>query len=461
MHRKRKSRGSSVPNVQLENTVSLQEYWALNTQTKTVSTASIDQSLPLPPSAAAVAPASRPSPAAAVAPAFRPPPAATVVPASISVNTPFKSLGRLVQWEPVRNWFKALRKTSSSVMAQRPLVLQGPPGSGKTFAVNALANEYGLSIYVPQDQADSKSFAFDIIDVKRSFNPTIVLVDDADGLDAKSVNALVPHLTRKAAWNVPVVVVCNDYWVQALRSLHAHISPKAGVVTIGKVPVGELLKLGCRLKDKWVTEEDETLHAVSAAEITRLANDVNGDARQLQLRMLLGEQATTRMDNTSMQQMTMWDLARCLLTRPRKTPQLHEERANALAASSATLATFFEAHCNAGNSVDDMSRSADAFSMTFSAPSCHKLSHIPSEEAYHVLANCMRQPTVQRVEMRSKKFVAADTCNSATVSVSVAALKHGEKRNRVALQSVDEHCIKLMSKAEYAEYVQKSFNNAR
>ena len=249
MHRKRKSRGSSVPNVQLENTVSLQEYWALNTQTKTVSTASIDQSLPLPPSAAAVAPASRPSPAAAVAPAFRPPPAATVVPASISVNTPFKSLGRLVQWEPVRNWFKALRKTSSSVMAQRPLVLQGPPGSGKTFAVNALANEYGLSIYVPQDQADSKSFAFDIIDVKRSFNPTIVLVDDADGLDAKSVNALVPHLTRKAAWNVPVVVVCNDYWVQALRSLHAHISPKAGVVTIGKVPVGELLKLGCRLKD--------------------------------------------------------------------------------------------------------------------------------------------------------------------------------------------------------------------
>ena len=189
--------------------------------------------------------------------------------------------------------------------------------------------------------------------------------------------------------------------------------------------------------------------------------DVNGDARQLQLRMVLGEQATTRMDSTSMQQMTMWDLARCLLTRPRKTPQLHEERANALAASSATLATFFEAHCNAGNSVDDMSRSADAFSMTFSAPSCHNLSRIPSEEAYHVLANCMRQPTVQRVEMRSKKFVAAENRNSATVSVSVAALKDGEQRNRrVPFQSVDEHCIKLMSKAEYADYVQKALNFA-
>jgi len=106
------------------------------------------------------------------------------------------------------------------------LLLYGPPGSGKTSSVYALANELGWEV-LEINASDERNaiYIHRIVGEASKGRPLfakgrIILVDEVDGLSGKEdrggVGALV-KVARESRW--PIICTANDPWDQKLKKL--------------------------------------------------------------------------------------------------------------------------------------------------------------------------------------------------------------------------------------------------
>jgi len=127
------------------------------------------------------------------------------------------AVNSLLNW--VRSWDK-------KVPSKKALLLHGPPGTGKTVSVEALANEYGYDL-IEINASDSRTgdairrIAGMATGQAMLFGKKrIVLLDEVDGInlreDIGAIDAIVETIERT---NYPVILTANNAFDPKIRSL--------------------------------------------------------------------------------------------------------------------------------------------------------------------------------------------------------------------------------------------------
>lgn len=179
-------------------------------------------------------------------------------------HTPKKAtevVGQQQAVERVKRYVETFRK------GQRPLLLHGPPGSGKTATIYALAEELDREV-IEVNASDTRNkdavnslLGSALRQQSLFFKGKIVLVDEADGLSGNSdrggVQALIALLVDA---RFPVIITANDAEAEKLKAL------KKACETIEYAPVApkhieELLKRIA--KREKVTFDDEAVSAIA------------------------------------------------------------------------------------------------------------------------------------------------------------------------------------------------------
>jgi len=121
------------------------------------------------------------------------------------------------------DWVKSWDR---KVPSKKALLLHGPPGTGKTVSVEALADEYGYDL-VEINASDSRTgdairrIAGMATGQAMFFGKKrIVLLDEIDGInlreDTGAIDAIVETIEKT---NYPVILTANDAWDPKIRSL--------------------------------------------------------------------------------------------------------------------------------------------------------------------------------------------------------------------------------------------------
>jgi replication factor C large subunit len=99
-----------------------------------------------------------------------------------------------------------------------PLVLHGPPGTGKTASVHALARELDLElIEVNASDVRNKASINELLGAALGqqslfFKGNVILVDEADGLSGtKDRGGLQAVLALVKEARYPVIITANEY----------------------------------------------------------------------------------------------------------------------------------------------------------------------------------------------------------------------------------------------------------
>ena len=170
----------------------------------------------------------------------------------------------------------SLRSFVSSFMrGQKPLLLHGPPGTGKTASVYALAEELDLEVIeLNASDARNKAAINELLGAALGqqslfFKGKLILVDEADGLsgtkDRGGVQAL---LTLLKDARFPIVITANDIESRKLKALKKAAEP----VAFGPLAAKDIVALLTRIANA------EGI-AVEERAITAIARRVGGDAR--------------------------------------------------------------------------------------------------------------------------------------------------------------------------------------
>ena len=265
----------------------------------------------------------------------------------------FHPVGNREEWKVVRQWFAgAWRRT--------PLVICGPSGTGKTFAVQRLASEYNMDIYsMGSDGMRTKDTIKEgLAEVQgKGFGKRVaVFIDDADGLDEPSASVIASASLPLP----PIIIACNDYWSPCLRPMHSRIGPRsAACVSLHPVTGHHLSNLKSRMLKSdsppaWMRKE-EGKDAADAEWERKLAFEVNGDIRQYLLRLQLGPMATGKDAHFD----SIFSRARFLMS------ESHSQTARADAYADMCMEILFETYPKLYASDEGMDRcasKADAFS---------------------------------------------------------------------------------------------------
>lgn len=172
----------------------------------------------------------------------------------------------LVEW--AKSWGKGIPK-------KRAVFVYGPPGVGKTVAVEALAHDYGME-FVEKNASDYRTeeavnrFAGLASQYGSLYGgKRIILLDELDGLTGSSDRGGVKAITDvvKGA-QCPVVLIANSAYDPRFSSLRSYCL----LIEFKKPTAGEVAK---RLK---VISEDEGIHADEAA-LKFIAQRSGGDVR--------------------------------------------------------------------------------------------------------------------------------------------------------------------------------------
>ncbi len=159
--------------------------------------------------------------------------------------------------------------------ADSPILLHGPPGTGKTSALHAIANENGWEVIeVNASDVRNKKNIKDIVGgalKQQSLLATnkVILVDEVDGLagnkDRGGVQA-IKELTKEAAF--PVVLTANDPYQDKIRSLRKQSE---------MIEFGHLDYRSVRARLRQIAEKEGIAYDEDA--LTALARRAGGDIR--------------------------------------------------------------------------------------------------------------------------------------------------------------------------------------
>lgn len=177
--------------------------------------------------------------------------------------------GQKKQLEKLKEWYGGWSPGDDA------LLMHGPPGSGKTTSVYALANDRDLEIF--EINASDNRNKKDIEELAGSASQQrslmgrekIILIDEVDGLsgnkDRGGVSAIIDVIKNS---KFPVVLTANDPYESKLKSLRRYCE----LVDFGKVHLSSMTANLARICEEEGVEADRKL-------LKRLARKNSGDMR--------------------------------------------------------------------------------------------------------------------------------------------------------------------------------------
>jgi len=164
-----------------------------------------------------------------------------------------KKLDDIIGNEQAKQIVRAWAEAWNSGKPQKPLLLYGPPGVGKTATAYAVASEYGWDL-VEMNASDSRDRAT----VERILGAAaqasslfggrkLILIDEVDGLspkeDAGGVKAIIEILQKSKN---PVMLTANDAWAPSVVPLHPYVK----MVEYKRIPPSVLASYLMKILDK-------------------------------------------------------------------------------------------------------------------------------------------------------------------------------------------------------------------
>lgn len=191
-----------------------------------------------------------------------------------------KALEKVKAW--IESWLHGAPK-------KKALLLAGPPGSGKTTTVYALANEYKFEV-IELNASDERTFGkierylnaaytMDIFGKKRK----LIFLDEADNIEPSGAKEIAKLIDR--AKN-PIIMSANKYW-----EVPAEIRGKAEIVEYKRLTQRDILKALLRIvKAEGIFVPKEVLEEIAKrargdlrAAINDLQNLVSGGIEDAEL----------------------------------------------------------------------------------------------------------------------------------------------------------------------------------
>lgn len=198
-----------------------------------------------------------------------------------------KTVKEVKEW--VEDW--------SSDQKKKALLLHGPPGSGKTSLVQALANDLDRELFETNaSEARTKNAVQEKLAQavkQRSFTgkKKLILVDEVDGMGAADRGGKKVINTVLKETRFPVVLTANDAYASGMQSIRR----KCKVVDMGTVHTNSV---GARLRE---IAEEEGLEYEDGA-MKAIARRANGDMRSAinDLESLSGQERIEKEDVKSL-----------------------------------------------------------------------------------------------------------------------------------------------------------------
>lgn len=158
---------------------------------------------------------------------------------------------------------------------QKPILLAGPPGSGKTTMAHALANDYGFDV-IELNASDkrNKDVISQVVGTAATSKSltgrrTLIVLDEVDGLSGNDDRGGVSEIIKviKSAEN-PVILTANDVYKPALGSLRNSVT----LIDVGSVHTNSIPPVLRKIALKEGFEIDEKV-------IKLISNHAGGDLR--------------------------------------------------------------------------------------------------------------------------------------------------------------------------------------
>jgi len=180
-------------------------------------------------------------------------------------------IGHVTTVKKIKKWIEAWENGEKKT---KPLLLHGPPGSGKTATVEAIASEYDWEILEmnASDTRNKENIERKLGDASKSLTLTgkkrLLLIDEVDGLyrqdhgGTRAINKILKET------NFPVILTANDAYNQKIKSVRS----KCELIKVRKVHPSTIAKLLKRIAEqKNIKTNEETLKEI--------AKNSNGDVR--------------------------------------------------------------------------------------------------------------------------------------------------------------------------------------
>lgn len=180
--------------------------------------------------------------------------------------------------EEIRNWIKEVKEGKRV----KPLLIVGPPGSGKTSAAHAIARELGFdAVEVNASDMRDRNHLQYIVESSGAVSlltgtRRLIILDEIDALPGEgyAIASLVKELISKG--NVPIVMTANDPYERHLYEIRS-LSTMVKFSRIRWQTVAGVLREICRKEGVSVSEEVlERIAKSSQGDLRAAINDLEG-----------------------------------------------------------------------------------------------------------------------------------------------------------------------------------------
>lgn len=166
---------------------------------------------------------------------------------------------------------------------QKPLIVCGPPGTGKTALAYALASEFGFELFEfnASDLRDEEAVSGLLGNASSSGSlfggRRLVLIDDVDALSGREDRGGAGAIAKVLAGSQqPIVLTALDFYDRKLQSIRAHCQ-HLELRRVHQASIAKLLRcLAQECKMPVLPEQLEKIAAASGGDVRAALNDLQG-----------------------------------------------------------------------------------------------------------------------------------------------------------------------------------------